>query len=147
MIRPAVLVAVALATACAPVTDSTSPSPSTAAEYRSVWDARHPASYTYTIERSCFCVLLGPLTVTVQDGQVTAIALADGTEVRPHDARLAAYPISIDALFDYAEEAERSSDRSKIGYDPALGYPAALDIDWDSSIPDDDVTIQVADLH
>jgi Family of unknown function (DUF6174) len=123
-----------------------SPSPSTAAAYQAIWDAAHPPSYTYTIERSCFCELLGPLTVTVRDGRLASIARADGTELKPGDRRLTAYPITIDALFDYAEEAERSSDRSQIGYDPTLGYPAALDIDWDSSIPDDDVTIQVSDL-
>jgi hypothetical protein len=146
-----VLAAVALlAVACAPVyPPSTTPAstPTDAAGYRAIWDANHPASYSYTIERTCFCVPLGPLAVTVEDGRVTSIVTADGKHLKPSDPRLNAYPISIDQLFDYATEAETQSARSEIGYDPTLGYPARLDIDWTSSTPDDDVQIRVSNFQ
>jgi hypothetical protein len=137
----------ALLAACAPVFGSTTPSPSSEAEYRAIWDANHRADYSYTIERTCFCLPLGPLDVTVQAGQVTSILTTRGKELQPDDPRLAAYPISIDALFDYVAKAEQESDRSQAGYDPTLGYPAVVEVDWDSSIPDDNITIEVTDLH
>jgi hypothetical protein len=139
--------ALLLLTACAPVTGAASSSPSSEAEYRAVWDANRPASYAYTIERTCFCLPLGPLAVTVQDGQVAAIVTSGGKTLQPDDPRLAAYPISIDSLFDYVEKAEQESDRSQVGYDPTLGYPVMIDVDWDNSIPDDNITIEVSDFR
>jgi len=136
-----------LLAACAPVIPSPSTSPTDVAGYRAIWEANHPANYTYTIERTCFCLPLGPLSVTVQDGVVTSILTEKGRHLHEDRGPLTAYPVSIDALFDYAEEAEARSARSAIGYDPTLGYPAALDIDWDSTTPDDDVQIQVTDFH
>ena len=76
--------------------------PTDAAGYRAIWDANHPASYSYTIERTCFCLPLGPLTVTVVDGEVTSILTKSGKHLRLGGPRLQAYPITIDALFDYA---------------------------------------------
>ena len=148
--RTLVVVVMFALAACAPVYPSaTTPvsTPTDAAGYRAIWDANHPASYSYTIERTCFCLPLGPLTVTVVDGEVTSILTKSGKHLRPGGPRLQAYPITIDALFDYATEAETRSARSEIGYDPTLGYPAQLDIDWTASTPDDDVQIAVTDFH
>jgi len=121
--------------------------PSTEAEYRAVWDANRPSSYTYMIERTCFCLPLGPLAVTVEDGQVTSIVTKDGRMLKPNGPRLTSYPFSIDALFDYVSEAERVADRSDVGYDPTLGYPAVVDIDWTSATPDDNARIEVTEFH
>jgi hypothetical protein len=117
--------------------------PSAEADYRAIWDAGHPPSYSYTIERTCFCLPLGPLAVTVEDGQVTSIVTKDGRALKPDGPRLTAYPVSIDGLFAYVAEAERDADRSQVGYEATLGYPAVVDIDWTSASPDDDVTIEV----
>jgi len=136
-----------LVAGCAPVIPTPSAAPTDGADYRAIWDAGHPASYTYTVERTCFCLPLGPLSVTVRDGEVTSIVTETGRHLHEDRGPLTSYPVSIDALFDYAEEAESRSARSEIGYDPTLGYPAAFDIDWDSTTPDDDVQIQVTDFH
>jgi hypothetical protein len=144
----AVVAASLLLGACAPVMSTTGPAtPSTEGEYRAIWDAAHPPSYTYTIERTCFCLPLGPLAVTVQDGRVTSIVTKDDRRLKPDGPRLTSYPVSIDALFDYVAEAERDADQSEVGYDPTLGYPAVVDIDWTSATPDDNVTIEVSDFR
>lgn len=148
--RTVMVVVMFVSVACAPVyPTATTPTstPTDAAGYRAIWDSNHPASYRYTVERTCFCVPLGPLTVTVDNGEVVSIVTEDGKHLKPTGPRLQGYPISIDQLFDYATEAETQSARSEIGYDPTLGYPARFDIDWDSTTPDDDVQIQVTDLH
>jgi len=133
--------------ACAIPTGSTvTPSPTSAAGYRAIWESNRPANYSFVVQRTCFCAFVDPLRVTVEGDRVTALT-SKGHEMEPGDPALAAVPLTVDDLLAYAEHAEQEADRSEIGYDPSLGYPTHMEIDWDSTSVDDQVTIEVRDFQ
>jgi hypothetical protein len=142
----AISVTLALGACTIPTGYSVTPSPTSAAGYRAIWDSSRPSDYSFVVQRTCFCAFVDPLHVTVEGDRVTALT-SDGKPIRPGNPELAAIPLTVDGLFDYAEQAEQRAAHSRIGYDPALGYPTHMEIDWDATSVDDDVTIEVRDFR
>lgn len=113
---------------------------------RTRWRALGSQSYTYDVNRSCFCLLGGRrMMVTVQAGQVTAAEFQDsGAGVEP---ALLSYVPTIADLFDMIEDAlNRNASYFSAEYDPSYGYPTRIEIDYSSSATDDEVAISARDL-
>jgi len=113
---------------------------------RARWNALGSQSYSYEVNRSCFCLLGGrPMTVTVQAGTVTAAEFQDsGAGV---EAALLSYVPTIADLFDVIEDAlDRKASYFSAVYDPSYGYPVRIEIDYSSSTADDEVAISARDL-
>jgi|KBSSwiStaDraftv2_1062776.scaffolds.fasta_scaffold28823_5 hypothetical protein len=113
---------------------------------RTRWRALGSQSYTYDVNRSCFCLLGGRrMMVTVQAGQVTAAEFQDsGAGVEP---ALLSYVPTIADLFDMIEDAlNRHASYFSAEYDPSYGYPTRIEIDYSSSATDDEVAISARDL-
>lgn len=113
---------------------------------RTRWRALGSQSYTYEVNRSCFCLLGGRLmSVTVQAGQVTAAEFQDsGAGV---ETALLSYVPTIADLFDMIEDAlNRNASYFAVTYDPGYGYPTRIEIDYSSSAVDDEVAISARDL-
>jgi hypothetical protein len=113
---------------------------------RARWRALGSESYSYEVNRSCFCLLGGRrMTVTVQAGAVTAAEFQDsGGNV---EAALLSYVPTVADLFDLIEDAlNRKASYFSANYDPSYGYPTRIEIDYSSALADDELAISTRDL-
>lgn len=125
---------------------STEPEPDRLAEARALWASQGSSSYRYEVTRGCYCVLGGePLTVTVRNGSVeSAQSQTTGQAV---DGTLLTYVPTVPDLFDLIEDAlRRNPPRFAVGYDPGLGYPTLIDIDYIPNAIDDELRITARSL-
>ncbi|HEX7025573.1 MAG TPA: DUF6174 domain-containing protein [Gemmatimonadales bacterium] len=116
------------------------------AEARARWRAGGSLSYSYELNRSCFCLLAGrAMRVTVDAGSVVSAEYIDSrTGV---EAALLTYVPTIPDLFDLAEDAlDRRADYFAAEYDPTYGFPTRIEIDYSSSAADDEVAISARNL-
>lgn len=110
---------------------------------RGRWDAAAPAAYRFTLHRSCFCPpeFRGPFLVTVRDGHVAAVEY----EGAPIDAERA---LTVDDLFTLLAEAYgRDAERVEATFDPDLGYPTSLFVDYEAQMADEEVGYTVTALR
>ena len=134
------LLAFALAGACS---DALGPDASELAAARARWERSGTTSYEYRLQRACFCGLefLRPVRVTVEAGAVVAAVFADtGEPVRT--------PLSdvetIDDLFDEIQDAiDREAFRIDATYDPDLGFPVDVAIDFEEWTIDEEMAFSV----
>jgi hypothetical protein len=113
---------------------------------RARWQAKGSDSYTYTVNRSCFCVLGGrTVTVTVSNGSVvTAEYQESGAAV---DQALLTYVVTVPDLFDLIEDALAGAPAFFAAtYDPVYGYPTRIEIDNSANAVDDELAISARDL-
>jgi len=109
---------------------------------RERWRNAGVSSYAYTLTRGCFCPpqRTGPVRISVSAGQVVERVYSDGTAVDPNQDL---WP-TMDGLFDHAERALRDAHEVTIRYDPQLGYPSEISVDWIRDAIDDEETLTVA---
>lgn len=104
------------------------------------WASRGPSAYTYTVERGCYCLdsAIGPVDVTVRDGVVESRRYTrTGGTVSPRFAEL--FP-TIEGLFAQIDSARsRKAASLRVEYDPDLGYPTRIDIDFVEQMADDEI--------
>lgn len=115
-------------------------------EARALWRARGLDSYTYTLNRSCFCVLGGrTVTVTVTDGSVSAAEYeGSGAAV---DHALLTYVSTVADLFDLIQTAlDAKPALFFASYDLVYGYPTRIEIDYSANAVDDELAISARDL-
>ncbi len=113
---------------------------------RDLWRARGSDSYTYTVNRGCFCVLGGQtVTVTVSSGAVTA-AEYEGSGVAV-DKALLTYVSTVPDLFDLIQAAlDAKPALFAATYDPVYGYPSRIEIDYSANVMDDELAISARNL-
>jgi hypothetical protein len=94
---------------------------------RARWARNAPASYSYTIQRSCECLTeaAGPVTVVVRNGVVESRTyVATGAAVAAQYASI--FP-AVEGLFAMIDDAIRSGTTPlTTRYDPTLGYPTRI---------------------
>jgi len=114
---------------------------------RALWNSAGAASYEYSYRRVCECHPDDPADtiVTVRDGTVVAVRYArPGFEeqVALEPEKLAWYR-TIDDLFALVETAQSSAATVRVSYDPRLGYPQKLYIDYVTDLVGDEVELEV----
>lgn len=116
------------------------------ASARARWTARGSDSYTYDVNRSCFCVLGGKsVTVSVQNGSVTSASLAESGSLV--DNALLTYVPTVPDLFDLIEDAlSRNPAYFAATYDPTFGYPTRIEVDYSANAVDDETAISTRNL-
>jgi len=102
------------------------------------WEALGPSSYVYAVMRQCFCPIefLGPARLTVEDGVVVSrIYVGSGDPVPPgYD-----FP-AVDGLFDVIRSAlADDADEILATYDPDLGIPLEIWIDFERMAADEEI--------
>jgi hypothetical protein len=108
------------------------------------WADRGPTSYEMVVGPECFCgeAVTARVLVTVRQREVVSRHyVSSGASV---DSRWdAAFP-DVPGLFDLIEDAiDRKAARVSASYDPQLGYPMRIDIDYRRDYVDDEVTYLV----
>ena len=111
---------------------------------RALWDQRGPASYSYVYEVNCFCAspALRPVRVTVEAGDVVgAVREETGDDVEGR------FP-SVEELFERIQDAvDRGAHEISAGYDPELGFPRAVFIDYERNVIDEEFGFLASDLR
>ncbi|MFL2546451.1 MAG: DUF6174 domain-containing protein [Candidatus Rariloculaceae bacterium] len=114
---------------------------------RALWTAAGISSYVYRYEKVCECHrdIPAETIVTVEDGQVVGVRYAredylDEMPVAPKEYR---WFRTIDDLFSLIATAAESATTLRVAYDPELGYPEYLYIDYDLNLVGDEVELEV----
>jgi hypothetical protein len=102
--------------------------------------------YTYRFQRLCFCSSFDPVILDVQDGVVVSVEDATtGVPIIPHSDDIY---LTIDGIFEAIQDAEhRNAHSLTVEYHPTLGYPTAVDIDYDLQMIDDEMSLRASDLQ
>lgn len=111
---------------------------------RQRWDDAGLEGYQMTLARLCFCPspdYTGPFEVRVAQSKVASVML-NGTGV-PADRG-----VSVEALFELIEDAyKRGAESVSVSFDPALGYPTSIGIDYSMQMADEEIGYRVSDLR
>ena len=109
------------------------------------WQAAGVSHYRYNLSVSCFCAFVDrmPMTIEVQDGRVVSMVYKDGTPVSAEERQMFASYDTIDKLFDFTAESQRTADRMQIAYDPTYGFPRSVQIDFIQQAADDELYLEV----
>jgi hypothetical protein len=115
-------------------------------EARRTWSRQGIASYRFNVSQLCFCGpdVHGTFAVAVVQGRVASVTDAETGEPRTPGPSV---PLTVEALFAKVEDAiDRDADRIEVRYDPQLGYPLEIAIDFVERAVDDEVTYTASGL-
>jgi hypothetical protein len=114
-------------------------------EARRRWVRAEVAHYRFTLTLGCFCLESGPYLIEVQSGEIVAFEPLGEHEI-PGDS-LDRARLTIDDLFGFISEAfADDADEITVEYDPALGYPTSISIDYVREAVDEEIGYTVSDF-
>lgn len=109
------------------------------------WDSRQVADYSFEYRLNCFCGGPGAraVMIVVRNGEVDAVSVIDdgspGFDVGE-------YP-TVDELFDRLGEAlEREPHSVRASYDPHLGHPTSVFVDFEPDVADEEWGFEISGL-
>jgi hypothetical protein len=109
------------------------------------WAAQGPASYEYVQTQLCFCHpdYTQPYRIRVQAGKVVDARNAATGAPTPAQYKARTVP----ELFAVIEDAlDREADQIDVAYDPDLGYPTSIVIDYERQAADEELTLEAEGL-
>ena len=111
---------------------------------RTVWKNQQIRSYTFTIERQCFCPeeFRGPFGVVVVEGVATLVTYQGGVAVADRVANL---PKTMDAVFDLI--VANASTEPDVVYDDRFGFALRIALDPMKNAIDDETTFVISGFH
>jgi hypothetical protein len=113
-----------------------------------LWNRQKISNYRYTLSRSCFCIpdARGPVVVEVRNGKTVSVKLVEtGKPVNPE---LFQKYDTVPKLFELIRNAiAKKVSRLDVEYNPQLGYPTKVNIDYNSQIADEEEYITVENLQ
>ncbi|MCW5317269.1 hypothetical protein GTQ43_26730 [Nostoc sp. KVJ3] len=111
---------------------------------RRLWNQANISNYRYTFSNGCFCIpdARGPVVIEVRNGQTTSItSVATHQPVNPQ--YFEKYK-TIPKLFNVIQDAiNRNAFSLNVRYNPKLGYPTQIDVDYDSQIADEEIYLTI----
>jgi hypothetical protein len=113
------------------------------AAHRLQWLAQGTWSYEWRVTFACECTLSGPTTITVVNGEVTAVS-NPRVAVRPDEVE--GFPLTVDALYDEALRTLEEGGTAEATWDAASGLPRTLFLDRDRNSIDDELRVTVESL-
>ncbi len=117
---------------------------------RHVWETAGITSYEYRYQKVCDCHRDTPADtiVTVADGLVVGVRYDrdDYLSEIPVAAENYQWFRTIDDLFTLVLTASENATTLRVAYDPLLGYPEHIYVDYDHSMVGDEVELQVLAL-
>ncbi|MDF5712973.1 MAG: DUF6174 domain-containing protein [Rhizonema sp. NSF051] len=105
-------------------------------------------NYRYTFSNSCFCTseARGPVIIEVRNGSTTSITNAATNQ--PVNPELFQKYSTIPKLFNLIQNAQsRKASSLTVKYEPTLGYPTQINIDYNSQIADEEVYLTIENLQ
>ncbi len=111
---------------------------------RARWADAGLDAYAMTLQRICFCPspdYTGPFDVVVRDGGLESVRL-NGAAVESERG------MTVAGLFDLIDEAyDKGAETVDVAYDPELGHPTSIGIDYDTRMADEEIAYRVTDLR
>ena len=113
---------------------------------RARWAKQGGLSYSYVLERGCFCLLAGRrIGITVENGAVIGAEYLDSRDTVKQP--LLVYMLTVPDLFDVIADALDARVASlSVSYDPIYGYPSHLAIDYSATTADDELALTASAL-
>jgi hypothetical protein len=109
------------------------------------WRAAAPADYRFDYRRSCFCPVVEEVRITVAAGIVVQVTGRDSGDTLPEE-RYPDFP-TIDGLFVELDQLIRADPHLlEVEYDPDYGYPAAVEVDIEERIADEEFAYTVREF-
>jgi hypothetical protein len=109
---------------------------------RQRWNGQNLQSYSFTLQRSCFCVNVQPLRVTVIGDAV--VSVVDPATNKPVDLRSGE---TIDGLFRFIENAIATKAAVlEVRYDAVAGFPTHINFDGSFRVADDELTYTASNV-
>ncbi len=140
--RCLILTLVTLGAACAQ-----SPEDSQLASARKRWSDHPVATYSFTWQQGCECLfdMRRPIQITAAAGQIqSAVFVDDGRAV---DEQVRRYLTTIEGVFDKIQAAlDQNADQVTVAYDPTLGYPTSVFLDYSMQVADEEFALQISDF-
>ena len=119
-------------------------------ENRAKWQAAGISSYEYRYRKVCECHPETPADtiVTVAGGDIVAVSYdrEDYLEPIPVPAEKHDWFRTVEDLFVLVERALDSAEVIRVSYDPELGYPTRIFVDYEVNLVDEEVELQVVSL-
>lgn len=113
---------------------------------RVLWRAAQSGDYRYGYQKYCECNRDEPPTtvVTVTDGRIASVYHLHGDSDREVPARDGSLDLywTVDDLFDKLVDAYERDAIVRAEYEPSLGYPTSLFIDYDPSYLGDETDLR-----
>ncbi len=116
------------------------------AHARALWKAAGIARYEYGYNKYCACHKDNPpeTIVTVRDGKVVRVRHRPvGYDREVEAPRGLQYYWTVDGLFDLVGKALARNAEVRAAYDPKLGYPTRIYVDYDRKLIGDEVDLRV----
>ncbi len=115
---------------------------------QSRWQAAGIMSYDFDLQVTCFCgaTALGPVTISVRNGQPSGIVSTDsGTVV---DSLYFQSYLTVDRLFTALGRILSGKPAAfTAAYDAGLGFPSDVSIDGDARVADDELQLRILSLR
>jgi hypothetical protein len=117
---------------------------------RAKWRAAKLVSYEYGYHKFCECHRDSPpeTVVTVRDGKVVNVRhrpVGSTTEV-PAAQKNFEYYWTVDGLFDLVAAALERHVEVRAQYDPTIGYPTSIYIDYDKNLIGDELDLRLTSV-
>lgn len=109
---------------------------------RSRWTAADLASYTFVVQRLCFCIdeYVRPMRIEVVDGTVVSAVYVDDGSVVPEEIEAP----TVAGLFEEIEGAiEQEAHSIEATYHAELGYPLDVSIDFIEHAVDEELGFRI----
>lgn len=114
---------------------------------RARWALTNADDYVFDLQRSCFCAsdFVRPVRIEILDGIVSSAVYVDTGD--PIPPPLTSVP-TIEDLFDEIRDALDGSAFSVVAdYDPGMGYPINVSIDYIENAIDDEMAFSVSSFQ
>lgn len=114
---------------------------------RLTWSQQRLRSYTYSLERSCFCPpeYREPINLHIIGQDIVYASLKDGTALpkeRQHEAK------TVEDLFALIQQAiTQSATVVRVQYDNQYGHPRSIYIDHDARMADEETSLTISTLN
>lgn len=114
------------------------------------WQDANISHYRYHLSITCFCIFSQdmPLVIEVQDGEIVSMEYQSGKEIDPANLELFEKYATIDRMFTELEAGiNGEADEVTATYDPALGFPTEVTIDFVKDATDDELYLSILNFE
>lgn len=115
---------------------------------RARWEAEGVTSYTMVTRRLCYCGNTDSVLVEVEQGRVVSARrqLEEGGD-QPIPVGERPDTLTVERHFAAIQDAiDQDADSIKSDYDPLLGYPVSVWIDYRENVADEELGLQINEL-
>jgi hypothetical protein len=120
--------------------------PSLTLEGRTLWASQNLSSYTYTLQRSCFCPeeYTKAMRLEVRNGALTSVKYVDSGADVPAKVRPGVF--KIEAFFDLIDSTLASGTVENLAFDATFGFPTQMNLDPIPMAADDETAYSLSNL-